>query len=105
MKCYAVAELDIIERTWVRDYVQDVTRMVEKRGGRYLARTNDLERLEGEGKNPQVFLIIEWPSKEAAKAFYDSEEYRPYRSRRLAGSKGEFVLVAGDDINKVANIP
>ncbi len=105
MKCYAVAELDITERSWVRDYVQNVTRMVEKRGGRYLARTNDLERLEGERKNPQVFLIIEWPSREAAKAFYESEEYRPYRSRRLAGSKGDFVLVAGNDINEVANIP
>jgi uncharacterized protein (DUF1330 family) len=105
MKCYAVAELDITERSWVRDYVQNVTRMVEKRGGRYLARTNDLERLEGERKNPQVFLIIEWPSREAAKAFYESEEYRPYRSKRLAGSKGDFVLVAGNDINEVANIP
>ncbi|MEW6688738.1 MAG: DUF1330 domain-containing protein [Pseudomonadota bacterium] len=105
MKCYAVAELDITERSWVRDYVQSVTPMVEKRGGRYLARTNDLERLEGERKNPHIFLIIEWPSRAAAKAFYESEEYRPYRARRLAGSKGDFVLVAGDDINKLADIP
>jgi len=33
MKCYAVAELDITERNWVRDYVRNVTRMVEARGG------------------------------------------------------------------------
>lgn len=104
MKCYAVAELYVTERSWVRDYVHNVTRLVEARGGRYLARTNDLERLEGDRKNPHVFLIIEWPSKETAKEFYESEEYRPYRSRRLAGSVGDFVLVAGDDINKVAHI-
>lgn len=105
MKCYAVAELDVTDRSWVREYIHEVTRMVERRGGRYLARANDLQRLEGERENRQIFLIIEWPSKEAAKAFYDSEEYRPYRSRRLAGSKGDFVLVSGNDIHKLANIP
>lgn len=77
MKCYAVAELEITERSWSRDYVQNVTRMVEKRGRRYLARTNDLERFEAERKNPHNFLIIQWPSKEAARAFYESEEHRP----------------------------
>jgi uncharacterized protein (DUF1330 family) len=105
MKYYTVAELDITDRSWVRDYVHNVTPMVEKGGGRYLARTVHLERLEGQRKNPQLFLIIEWPSREAAKTFYDSEEYRPYRSDRLAGSRGELVLVAGEDVNKVANIP
>ena len=104
MKYYSVAEMNITDRAWIRDYVQNVTRMVEKRGGRYLARTNNMERLEGHRANPHVFLIIEWPSEEAAKAFYESEEYRPYLRSRLAGSNGEFVLVAGEDINKAANI-
>lgn len=104
MKYYSVAEMNITDRAWIRDYVQNVTRMVEKRGGRYLARTNNMERLEGRRANPHVFLIIEWPSEEAAKAFYESEEYRPYLRSRLAGSNGEFVLVAGEDINKAANI-
>lgn len=104
MKYYAVAELNVTERGWAKDYVAQVTPMVEKYGGRYLARTGNLERLEGERQKPQVFLIIEWPSKEAAMAFYRSGEYQPFRKRRLAGSKGEFVLVAGEDANKVANM-
>ena len=37
--------------------------------GRYLARTSKVEKVEGERKLPQVFLIIEWPSQETAKAF------------------------------------
>jgi uncharacterized protein (DUF1330 family) len=104
MKYYAVAELDVTDRSWASDYVQNVTRMVEKHGGRYLSRTNSIDRLEGRRANPHVFLIIEWPSKEAALAFYNSAEYQPYLKRRLAGSTGEFVLVAGEDMNKVANI-
>jgi uncharacterized protein (DUF1330 family) len=76
MKYYAVAEIEITDRSWVAAYIQNVTRLVEQRGGRYLARTSKIEKLEGEPKVPQVFLIIEWPSREAAKAFYESEEYR-----------------------------
>jgi uncharacterized protein (DUF1330 family) len=105
MKYYAVAELDITDRGWVRDYVQNVTGMVERFGGRYLARTPNVEKLEGERKTPQVFLLIEWPSREQARAFYESAEYRPYRDSRLAGSRGEFVLVAGEDVNKLAHMP
>jgi uncharacterized protein (DUF1330 family) len=70
--------------------------MVEERGGRYLARTSNFERLEGEGK-AHLFVIIEWPSKEAAEEFYESEEYRPYRDSRIAGTRGCFHLIAGED--------
>jgi len=51
-----------------------------------------------------LILIIEWPSKAAADAFYASDEYRPYRQSRLAGARNEFVLVAGEDVNKTAQI-
>ena len=102
MKYYAVAEMEITERSWVAEYVKNVTPMVEKHGGRYLARTSKVERLEGERKLLPVFLIVEWPSKEAAEAFYESKEYRPYRERRIAAAKNEFLLVAGEDMTKTA---
>ena len=38
------------------------------------------------------------------KAFYESEEYGPYRTSRQEGSTGQFLLVAGEDVNKVARI-
>lgn len=104
MKYYSVAELDVTDRSWVGEYVKQVTPMVERFGGRYLARTANAEKFEGSRKLPHIFLVIEWPSKEAAHAFYDSEEYRPYRESRMAGSSGEFVLVAGEDVNQVAHI-
>jgi uncharacterized protein (DUF1330 family) len=104
MKYYSVAELDVRDRGWVAGYVADVTAIVERRGGRYLARTTDVEVIEGERTPPQVFLIIEWPSKTHAREFYDSDEYRPYREARRAGARNDFFLVAGDDVNGVARI-
>lgn len=104
MKHYAVAELDVTDPAWVRAYVAEVTPMVEGRGGRYLARTATIEQIEGERTPAQVVLIIEWPSKQAADEFYESEEYRPHREARRAGARNEFLLVAGEDVNGVAQI-
>ena len=104
MKYYAVAEIEVTDPAWVRDYIADVTAMVERHGGRYLARTAQVEKLEGQRAVPPTFLIIEWPSKQAADAFYRSEEYRPYRERRRSGARNEFVLVAGEDFAGVARV-
>ena len=104
MKYYAVAEMTVTDCAWVAAYVADVTPMVERYGGRYLARTSHAEKLEGERAAPQVLLIIEWPSREAAMAFYESEEYRPYRESRIAGSINEFILVPGEDVTGTARM-
>ena len=95
MKCYFVAEMRVTEREWVASYVAEVTPMVERYGGRYLARTAGVEKVEGTREPLGIALLIEWPSREAAMAFYESDEYRPYRESRIAGSINEFMLVAG----------
>ena len=104
MKWYAVAEIDITDPSWVPAYVEKTTELVERHGGRYLARTAKIDKLEGERKAPQIYLIIEWPSKEAAEAFYASDEYRPHLESRRNGSRGQFFLVAGEDVNNVARM-
>jgi uncharacterized protein (DUF1330 family) len=104
MKYYTVAELTITDRGWVPEYVKNVTELVERSGGRYLARTSKIEKMEGERKAPQIFLIIEWPSREAALDFYESDEYRPYRQSRMEGAINEFVLVAGEDSTRAARM-
>ena len=68
------------------------------------ARTSRIEKLEGERPRPQVLLLIEWPSREAALAFYESDEYRPYRQRRLAGARNELALVPGEDVTGTARM-
>ena len=102
MKYYVIGELEITDQSWVADYIKNVTGLVERFGGRYLARTPMVEKIEGERKAPPISLMIEWPSKEAAMDFYESEEYRPYRERRFAGARTELLLVAGEDIAKAA---
>ena len=100
MNYYSIAELTITDQSWVREYVQNVTPMVERYGGRYLSRTGRIEKLEGERTPAQIMVLVEWPSREAAMTFYDSDEYRPYRERRVGGARNEFVLVPGEDMTR-----
>jgi uncharacterized protein (DUF1330 family) len=104
MRYYAVAEMDVTDPSWVSEYVANVTGMVERRGGRYLSRTLQIEKIEGERPAPQVIVLIEWPSKDIADEFYASDEYRPYREARRRGADNEFLLLAGEDVNGVAQI-
>jgi uncharacterized protein (DUF1330 family) len=104
MKHYAIAEMDVTDPAWVRDYLTQVTPMVERRGGRYLARTGAAETIEGDRDPSQVMMIIEWPSRQAADEFYESEEYRPHREARMAGARNQFFLVAGEDATGAASV-
>ncbi|MBL7250413.1 DUF1330 domain-containing protein [Alloalcanivorax sp. C16-2] len=97
MKCYAIAMIDFTDSGWIKDYVARVTPMVERLGGRYLARTNRVDRIEGEGPPPGTLLIIEFPSRQVAEGFYHSEEYAPFKAARQRGSVGPFFLVDGID--------
>jgi uncharacterized protein (DUF1330 family) len=99
-----MVEMDVTDREWTAAYVREVTPMIERFGGRYLARTSRLEKMEGERAAPQVLVLTEWPSREAAMAFYESNEYRPYRDSRLSGARCEFVLFPAEDITGVARI-
>jgi uncharacterized protein (DUF1330 family) len=105
MKYYLIGEVEITDPSWVSDYTSNVTGMVERSGGRYLARTQKIEKIEGERKPLQICVLVEWPSKEAAMSFYESEPYRPYRQNRITGAKNEFLLLASEDLAKVARIP
>jgi uncharacterized protein (DUF1330 family) len=104
LKFYAVAEIVLTDAGWTADYVAETTKLVEAHGGRYLARTTNFEQLEGEREVPQIYLLIEWPSKGAAESFYADESYKPHREARRAGSKGDFFLVAGEDMAGIAKI-
>ncbi|WP_435578816.1 DUF1330 domain-containing protein [Gilvibacter sp.] len=49
------------------NYVHAVGEIVARHGGKYLVRTTNYQRLEGEGENPAAFIIIEWPTKKLAR--------------------------------------
>ncbi len=97
MAHYSVVQLTPIDDAWIPAYLAAVGPLVEKYGGRYLARTTDHERLETEGPTEALVVILEWPSKEAERAFLTDPGYAGHQAARLAGSTGVFLSVAGQD--------
>ena len=98
MSYYAIAEVNVKDDSWVPEYLKNVTQLVHRHGGKYLARTPKIEKLEGERKAPQLFVILEFPSREAATSFYARAEYQPYLRARQQGASTDLILVAGEDI-------
>ena len=97
MAYYSVLAVTPTSEDWTPGYVGPVTALVAKHGGKYLARTASHERLEGEGEDAALRVIIEWPSKEAAEAFMSDSAYRPHLEARTAGSNSHHFLIEGKD--------
>jgi len=97
MKYYAVAEVNVTNLHWVGSYLAHVTQVVERHGGKYLARTSSIDQVEGTGSVHQTAVILEFPSREAAYGFYNSPKYTPLREARKAGFFGKLYFVAGED--------
>ena len=97
MTYYSVLAVTPTSESWIPDYIGPANALVAKHGGRYLARTASHERLEGAGEDAALRIIIEWPSKDAAKAFMHDPEYLPHLEARTAGSNSHHFLIEGKD--------
>lgn len=69
MTYYSVLDVTPTSQDWAPAYVSVSNDLVEKHSGKYIARTNVHERLEGTGGAPVLRIIIEWPSRQAALDF------------------------------------
>lgn len=95
MTAYMVVTVDTTDPAWVRDYRNRVPALIEKAGGRYLAFSRAPEQWEGEGDPPGTMAILEFPSLDAARTFFDSDEYRPFAESRRAGARTTIRLAEG----------
>lgn len=99
MAYYSVLAVTPTNEDWIPDYIGPANALVAQHGGRYLARTASHERLEGEGEDAALRIIIEWPSKAAAEAFMSDPAYLPHLKARTAGSiSHHFLIEAKDDL-------
>jgi len=97
MTYYSVLAVTPTKEDWISDYIGPANAIVAQHGGKYLARTVSHARLEGEGEDAALRIIIEWPSKEAAEAFMSDPGYVPHLKARTAGSDSHHFLIEGKD--------
>jgi len=91
---YAIAEVDVTDPAQFEEYRKLVPATIAKYGGRYLARGGAVDSKEG-GWNPRRLVVLEFPSMDAARRWYDSPEYAPVLAMRLKSARTRLLLVEG----------
>ena len=94
MPAYFIVDLEVTDPAGFEEYRQLVPGTIAKYGGRYLVRGGRTETLEGEWQ-PKRVVVLEFPSVEQAKRWYDSEEYRDPKALRFRTAKANLILVEG----------
>ena len=94
MPTYLIGNVTVEDAEGFAEYAAQAAPMVERYGGRYLSRGGAVEVLEGEWQ-PNRLVLIEWDSLEAAKRWYESQEYKAIADIRRRCAETELVLVEG----------
>jgi uncharacterized protein (DUF1330 family) len=78
-----------------QDYAKLAREILPKYGAKYLARSQGNLLLEGDGATPCCMAILEFPSMEAVKRWYESPENREAAKVRQSGAKFRLVAIEG----------
>ncbi|ROT99954.1 DUF1330 domain-containing protein [Marinobacter sp. R17] len=97
MTAFAMVELEITDADGIAPYRAAVEDTVTAHGGRYRILGGETEVLEGGIGEYPVKVLIEFPTMDAAKRWYQSDAYQAILPHRLNHSRGNFLLVEGLD--------
>ena len=96
MAAYVIADVKVRDADKYRQYTTLSPGAIAAAGGRILVRGGRHETLEGDWR-PNRVVLVEFPSFEQAKNFYDSELYRAARGKR-AGATEYFNMIVVDGV-------
>jgi uncharacterized protein (DUF1330 family) len=94
MPAYVLAHIDVTDPENYEDYIQMSPESIHQYGGRFLVRGPQAEVLEGTWV-PNRLVLLEFPSVEQARRWWESPEYAPAKAKRQATSRGDLVLLPG----------
>jgi uncharacterized protein (DUF1330 family) len=94
MKAYIIVDVTIHNPSRYEDYKKLTPGSLIPYDGKFIVRGGPSETIEGDWQ-PGRIVIIEFPSKEKAKAWWSSEGYKPAKAIRQSSSHTKMILVEG----------
>ena len=91
MSALFIARINVLDPEQYQKYLDAVPAVIAKYNGKPVARTIKCDTLEGPEENRRI-VILEFPSAERAKEFYNSEEYRKVKKLRENAAIGEVIV-------------
>jgi uncharacterized protein (DUF1330 family) len=97
LRGYLIFELEITDQQAWEEYRRAAGPIMEQSGGTFLVRSERVEPLEG-GWKPASISVVEFPSYEAAREFYNSDAYQGTVALRQKASRGRGILVGSTPV-------
>ena len=94
MPAFVIANITIEDPVRYEDYKRMVPATLTPYGGRFVVRGGHVETLEGTWR-PGRLVLIEFPSLDHARAWWNSPEYAAARELRQATSTGTLLILEG----------
>jgi len=94
MSAYVISDITVNNPERYEDYKKLAPPAIQTYGGKYLARGERVEKLEGNWE-PDRIVILEFESVETAKKWIDSPEYREARALRRQNASTNMIVVEG----------
>lgn len=94
MPTYVIVEVSIQDPVEMAEYRKLTPATIAAFGGKFIARGGQITPLEGDWK-PERVVVLEFPSVERAKEWWNSEQYAPAKEIRLRAAKTKMILVEG----------
>lgn len=98
MPAFVIVDVDVKDPETYKEYRAKAAPTVAAAGGRYIVRGGAVSHVEP-GWDVHRFVVLEFPSVAAAKAWYDSPAYREVLPIRLQSTKSRLMIVEGLDLN------
>lgn len=96
MPAYVIVDVDVKDPKDYADYRARAPTTVTAAGGRYIVRGAQPHHAEP-GWDVSRFVVLEFPSLAAAKAWYASPEYQAILPIRLRSTRSRMMMVEGLD--------
>ena len=94
MPAYVVIDVEVTDPETYERYKPLAPPVIAAYGGRYLARGGRTDVLEGDWA-PTRAVILEFPSVEKARAWWESPEYAAAKALRQSSTRTRMVVVEG----------
>lgn len=93
MPAYLIARIIVEDPQVYKAYASQTVALAEKMGGRFLVKGGPQTQLEG--NSPERHVIIEFPDRQRALDWYNSDDYRRILPIALSSSSRDIVIVDG----------
>lgn len=94
MSAYFIGQVKVHDFVEYEKYLEDFMQAFIPYEGRVLVSTCDVELIEGNWPQTRT-VVLEFPSKEHAKRWYESEAYQKIVQHRFKAAEANIVLAQG----------